>query len=461
MRFDAAAVESLDEGLVKICEEQHVPQDFPPEVVVAAEEAATRDPSTDRVDRTDTHFATIDPAASTDLDQAFAIERAGNDIVLHYAIADVGYFVRPGDPLDNEAWQRGVTVYLPGHRASLYPPALSEGAASLLPDGPRPAVVFTVRVDSEGGVVLDGCERALVHSRAKLAYDTVTANDLPDGFVELSQRIAAAEVARGAPRVDFPEQELERDGDGWEMSFRPRLSSEDDNAAMSLATNMAVADVLFAAHTGLFRVMPEPDERQLERLRHSARALGLGWPKGVGLDEFERSLPRDDPRGAAFLIAVRRASGGASYETYREGEKPWHGAMQATYAHATAPLRRLADRYVIEATLAVANDQPVPGWVTESFDRLPKAMSHGESVANRAERAAIELAEAVILADRVGDVFDAVVIDETDRGVQIQLADLPIIASVQAHHIDPGEDLRVRVDRVDVTSRQVEFTRVS
>ena len=267
----------------------------------------TRDSSADRVDRTNIEFATIDPAASTDLDQAFAIERAGHDLVLHYAIADVGFFVRPGDPLDNEAWQRGVTVYLPGHRAPLYPPALSEGAASLLPDGPRPAVVFTVRVDPEGGVVLDGCERALVHSRAKLAYDTVTANDLPDGFAELSQRIAAAEVARGAPRVDFPEQELERDGDGWELSFRPRLSSEDDNAAMSLATNMAVADVLFAAHTGLFRVMPEPDERQLERLRHSARALGLDWPNGVGLDEFERSLrPR---RPTCRGVPHRRAAG--------------------------------------------------------------------------------------------------------------------------------------------------------
>ena len=64
-------------------------------------------------------------------------------------------------------------------------------------------------------------------------------------------------------------------------------------------------------------------------------------------------------------------------------------------------------------------------------------------MANRAERAAIELAEAVILSGRVGDVFDAVVIDETDRGAQIQLADLPIIASVQAHRIDPGDDLRV------------------
>ena len=63
--------------------------------------------------------------------------------MLHYAIADVGFFVRPGDALDQEAWRRGVTVYMPDERARLYPATLSEGAASLLPDGPRPAVVFT------------------------------------------------------------------------------------------------------------------------------------------------------------------------------------------------------------------------------------------------------------------------------------------------------------------------------
>ncbi|MFN5779171.1 MAG: RNB domain-containing ribonuclease, partial [Novosphingobium sp.] len=86
---------------------------------------------------------TLAPAGATDLDQAFAIEPAGSDWLLHYAIADVGWFVAPGSALDAEAWQRGVTTYLPDGKAGLYPPVLAEGAASLLPDGPRPAVVFT------------------------------------------------------------------------------------------------------------------------------------------------------------------------------------------------------------------------------------------------------------------------------------------------------------------------------
>ena len=107
--------------------------------------AARRAPA-EHVDRTDWPFVTLDPASSTDLDQAFTIERSGGDLLLHYAIADVAWFVDDGDPIDAEAWRRGATLYLPDGKAGLYPPVLSEGAASLLPDGPRPAVIFTVRV---------------------------------------------------------------------------------------------------------------------------------------------------------------------------------------------------------------------------------------------------------------------------------------------------------------------------
>ncbi|NWO96317.1 RNB domain-containing ribonuclease, partial [Escherichia coli] len=87
---------------------------------------------------------------STDLDQALAIEASGGDLLLRYAIADVAWFVDDGDPVDREAWRRGATLYLPDGKAGLYPSVLSEGAASLLPDGPRPAVLFTVRVNPDG-----------------------------------------------------------------------------------------------------------------------------------------------------------------------------------------------------------------------------------------------------------------------------------------------------------------------
>ncbi len=453
---------AMSAGLDRIRDELDIPAGFPADVVAAAERAAARPVGSDHVDRTGRRFVTLDPESSTDLDQAFDIELAGGDVILHYAIADVGWFVRPGDPLDGEAFERGVTVYLPDRRSTLYPTVLSEGAASLLPDVDRPAVIFTVRVAENGTTRLDGVERALIRNRAKLAYDAVDPADLPAGFDELHRRIERAEIERGAPRVEFPEQEVRIGVDGsFRLNFRPRLASEEQNAALSLATNMAVAELLHGAGTGLFRVMPDVDERRHRRLRHAARAFGLDWPTELALDAFERSLPRDDPRTSAFLMAVRRAAGGASYVPFDPDEPPWHSAVAAMYAQATAPLRRLQDRYVIEAALAVAEGRAVPDEVSAAFDDLPAAMARADQRANRAERQALDLAEAVCLSGREGEIFDAVVIDEGDWGVEVQIADPAVLVRLGARRVDPGDDVRVRVVSVDVERHDVEVERVS
>lgn len=458
---DVAA--ELRRGFDQIRAENDVPTSFPPSVVAAAERVAQRSVTDEHVDRTTLPFVTLDPASSTDLDQAFTIERgAGDDLLLRYAIADVGWFVQPGDDLDVEAFTRGVTTYLPDRRSGLYPPALAEGAASLLPDGPRAAIVFTVRVAGDGGVVLDGAERAVIRSRAKLAYETAAAADLPAAFDELAARISAAEDRRGASRVDSPEQVVEPDGEGgYRIAFRPRLSNEDANAAMSLATNLAVADLLFAHHTGLFRVMAEPDERSVQRLRFTAKALGLSWPESMSLGAFERSLEPNAPQNAAFLMAVRRAGGGADYAAYVEGVVPWHAAMAATYCHATAPLRRLADRYVIEAALAIANGRPVADSVQAAFAKLPDAMDAADTRSSRVEKAVLDLVEAVTLKGCEGRVYDSVVTDVGDRGARIQIAEPAVVARVNAHRVEPGDVLKVRLVGADPAKRTVTFERIS
>lgn len=455
---------ALADGLAAIRLQYQVPPGFPPEVTAAAEAAARRAPA-DHADRTAMPFVTLDPASATDLDQAFAIESGGGDLILYYAIADVGWFVDAdveggGGVIDKEAWRRGATLYLPDGKAGLYPPVLSEGAASLLPDGPRPAVILRVVVDGEGGARLDGAERAVIRSRAKLAYATATEAELPPAFAELSRRIEYAEAKRGAARVDPPEQEVASLGDGqYELAFRPRLISESRNAAMSLAANLAVADALFARKTGLFRVMPDPDARAVQRLRMTAKALALDWPAAVLLADYERTLDPANPAHAALMLAIRRAGQGASYVPFAEGQVPWHSAMAATYAHATAPLRRLADRYVIGAVLAVANGRPVPEAVAAAFTELPKVMARAAARGAQIERAVIDLAEAVMLKGREGEAFEAVVTDEDERGVRIQLCGLPVVARVVAHKVEPGDRLRVTLVGADPAKRTLSFQR--
>jgi exoribonuclease R len=452
----------LAEGLAAIRAQFKVPESFPPKVLAAADAAAARAPDA-HADRTNIPFVTLDPASSTDLDQAFAIESAGpnadGDLLLHYAIADVGWFVRDGDPLDDEAWRRGTTTYLPAGKASLYPPALCERAASLLPGGSRPAIVLTVRLAPDGAVRLDGAERALIRSRAKFAYETAREQDLPAGFAAFARRIAAAEDRRGAARVDPPEQEVTLEAGRFALRFRPQREAEERNAALSLAANLAVADALLAAHTGLFRVMAAPDAEAEARLRRTAAAFRLDWPDAMPLTAFEKSLRATVPPEAAFMLAIRRAGHGASYVPWRAGEKPWHAAMAATYAHCTAPLRRLADRYVLEAALAVANGRATPD--ADLFARLPPVMARADGRDGQIERAVVDLAEAAFLAGFEGQVFAAVVTDLAENGARIQLADLPVVARVTAHGVIPGARIAVRLVAADPAQRQLRFERVS
>jgi len=450
----------LAEGLQAIRVQYQLPAAFPPDAGTEAAEAAKRRPDS-HADRTGRPFVTLDPEQSRDLDQAFAIETSGNDILLHYAIADVGWFVPDGGAMDTEAWARGTSQYLPDGKTPLYPPILSEGAASLLPDGERPAVIFSVLVDPAGKARLEGVERALIRSRAKLAYETATEQQLPAGFAELARRVEAAERERGGARVEPPEQEVVEEDGCYRLRFRPQSWPEQNNAALSLATNLAVADALLAAHTGLFRTMDEPMEWAVRRLHHTAKALGIDWPKKEPLQQLEHRLDPKDHNQAALMIAIRRASPGAAYQPYREGVKPWHSAVAATYAHATAPLRRLADRFVVEAALAVANGRPVPEPVEAAFERLPAVMAKADTLGGQIARAVIDLAEAVALEGREGEKFDAVVTDVDRRGARIQLCTSPVVARIKVDGMIAGQELTVRLDSADPANRTVTFSLVN
>jgi exoribonuclease R len=449
---------ALASGLATIREQFQVPEGFPREVLAAAELAAGKVPGPEHVDRTDEPFVTLDPASSTDLDQAFHIEESASDLILHYAIADVAWFVRDGDPVDVEAWKRGETFYLPDGKAGLYPPALAEHAASLLPEGPRPAVVFTVRLGPDGEARLEAASRALIRSRAKLAYDSVGDDQLPPAFARFAERVNAAEAARGAARVDPPEQEVESLGEGrYALSFRPLLPSERANATLSLATNLAIASALQQAGTGLFRVMAGPSAASMARLRSTAAGLGISWPETVDLKSLERTLDQGDARHAAFMLAVRRAGTGAGYAPWIPGVTPWHEAIAATYAHATAPLRRLADRYVIQATLAVVSGRAVAPEVEAAFQRLPAVMAKAGTLSGQIERAVIDLAETVMLQGREGEAFRACVTDTDGDSARVQLLDLPIVSRARIPGATPGRRLDLRLAGVDHRARRLSF----
>ncbi len=463
--------DEVRQGLVGLRDRLDLPSRFPAEVEAEAAEAARLAPSS-RADMTAIDFVTIDPAESTDLDQAMQIERDGDGYLVRYAIADVAHFVRPGTALEAETHRRGQTLYAPGARIPLHPAVLAEDAASLLADGrPRPALVWEHRLDGEGRVRGTSLTRAMVLNRAKLSYEGVQ-RDLDRGdahpavalLPEVGQLRQRLEIERGGVSLNLPEQDIVSHDGGWDLEFRSMVEVERHNAQISLMTGFAAARTMIDGGVGILRTLPAAEEWAVAKLRRAARTLGVSWPESVGYPAFVRALSPDDPRELAVLTRCTMLFRGAGYLAF-DGEVPAgdlrHAALAAPYAHATAPLRRLVDRYVLEVCHALLNGLDVPSWAREGLDALPGEMADSSRRARAYENGVLDLAEALVLDDAEGRVFTGVLTDvhpKTGMGT-VQLPEPAVELRVKAERDEVGSEVRVRVDKVDVSRGRVTLSR--
>lgn len=468
VRAAEAVPPEVAEGLRHLRDEVDVPVDFPPAVLAAADAAAARDVPAPGLDLTDRPFVTIDPAGSRDLDQAVLVERADGGYLVSYAIADVAAFVRAGDLVDAEARRRGQTFYAPSAKASLHPPVLSEGAASLLPDVDRPALVWRLSLDAAGEVRETRLDRALVRSRAQLTYEGVQ-RSLDAGTAEESLRMLAEvgrlrerlEIERGGVNLALPEQEVQADGDRWLLSYRTPLPVEGWNAQISLLTGTAAARLMVDARIGILRTLPPADVGAVEKLRRRAAALHIVWPAGMAYPDFVRSIDPSAPAGAAMLNACTSLFRGAGYTAF-DGVAPTdagHAAIGLPYAHTTAPLRRLVDRFSLEVCAAVAGGTDVPGWAREALPALPDLMRASDARAKKYERGIIGLAEALVLSAEVGRVFTGTVVDVADdtRSGTLQIASPAVSAKVRGEHLELGVEIGAVLTKADPATGTVEF----
>lgn len=465
--FTPSVPAGLADELAQLRTELEVPEAFGPAVLAAAEDAAGRS-LTERVDRTDLALSTIDPEGAQDLDQAMALERDGSGFVVWYAIADVAAFVTAGDPIDVEARRRGQTLYAPDRRTPLHPPVLSEQAASLLADQVRPAHLWRIGLDAEGQLGQVSVERAMVRSREQLTYveaqrriDDGSASDGLALLKEIGQLREQVEVSRGGISLNLPEQQVVVEDGDWRLAFREQLPVEGWNAQISLLTGIAAADLMIESKMGVLRTLPPAEDRAVRKLRETARALSLPWPKGQSYPEFVRSL--DPSRGdhVAMLNACTTLFRGAGYVAF-DGEVPEHtehAALATPYAHATAPLRRLGDRWVLEICAAASAGTPVPEWVSAGLEEIPSIMTSSDQRAKKYERSVIDLVEAHRLSGRVGSTFAAVVVDvdeDGDRGT-VMVSEPAVEATVRGSELPLGQDVTVRLTVADPDNRKVEF----
>ena len=453
-----------------------LPAGFPP-AVLAETRTAVREVRLPALDRTDLPLITLDPPGSMDLDQAMAIERhPGGGFRVWYAIADVAAFVRPGGQLDREAHRRILTCYLPDGRVPLHPAELSEGAASLLPGQERPAVLWRVDVDAHGVPLATDVVRAVVRSRSRLDYPAMeralAEGTAPEAIVllrEVGKILEARQTARGGMIIDVPTQQVTAVDGHWHLGYAVEREIERWNAQISLLIGAAAARLMLAAGVGVVRTLPDPSPVTLRRLRRAAKALGVEWPQRRTYQQVVSGLTPDDPHQAALLWEAMALLRGAAYTPF-DGARPEHSrhaALGLEYAHATAPLRRLIDRYVSEACLAIAAGRDVPEWVRTALPVLPGEMERGERLTKAIDRACIDLSEAVLLADRIGEDFTGVVLDLNDRidwdhngkpdAGTVMLRDPAVIARLDGHDLPQGAVVRVRLTKVDAQERKVYF----
>ncbi len=428
----------------------------------------------DRLDHTHLPFIAIDPPGATDLDQAFYIERTNQGFQVLYAIADVAEFVEPGSAIDAASKRRGVTQYSPDMRAGLYPPTISEDRGSLLAGTTKPCALWTIELTEDGLPSQWRLQRSTIQVAEAITYQEAQQR-LDQGTDPQLALLAAVgkarilqESQRDAVSINLPSQEVHTTGQQYRLELNFPLQVEKYNAQLSLLTGIVAGKTLSELGAGILRTLPRTDPEVEEELRQVAEALNLHWPEDSSYATFVRSIFPSTTAEFAFLNQATRAFRGASYvslaHTNLSGEDLEHSAIASVYAHVTAPLRRLVDRFNNEILIAHFSNKTAPNWAAD-VSELPGIMNRSNQLASALDRAMIDYIECVVLKDQVGQTFKARVINKKhikDKAVSvIQIDSSAVIYELQDWDLKHGQEILLRLNSVDVGARQLTFSLVA
>ena len=474
IRASAQRAALLHEGFAAVRAELGVPAAYPEDAQAEAERAARAprlppEAPGPAVDATDLQLVTLDPAGSTDLDQAMHLSRRSNGFRVHYAIADVASVVAPGGALDAETHRRGVTLYSPDLRTPLHPTVLSEGASSLLPGADRPAVLWRIDLDHDGEVQTFDVRRARVRSRAQLDYDGVQREldaGHPDEWLALLREIGRLreQIAeeRGAVDVRVPDQEIEAVDGGFRLVARVPAPVETWNAQISLVTGMCAARTMLDGGVGILRTMPPPAAEDVEALRRTAVALGIEWGTGRAYPELVRSLDPALPRDAAFLEAGMTLLRGAGYTAF-DGDAPDaddarrdRGAVRPLHRAAAPPRRPVRAETVC---LALCAGRRCPTGYGRRCRRLASDMARRRPAGARPGPGLRRLHRSgPARAPRRCRSFDAVVVQRRGRPrTRCSCPTRPARVTAAGDGLEIGRRARLRLATADPATRQVRF----
>ena len=420
-----------------------IPVDFP-DAALAQAEAARPVSAAGRRDMRALPLVTIDGADARDFDDAVLAEPdpeqpGGWHLIV--AIADVSFYVRPGDALDQAALERGNSVYFPDRVVPMLPEALSNDLCSLRPHEDRAALAAHIWIDGDGRVQRHRFERVLMRSAARLTYEQV--QSAIDGRADeitgplLEQVIAplhgayrvleAARTRRGALEIDMPERvvEIGEDGQVSGISRRARLDSHKIIEEFMIAANVAAAEALEKRRRPvMYRIHDFPDPAKVVAMSDFLSELGLNLPKGqvARPAQFNGVLARVKGTDNEALVneLVLRCQSQAVYAPDNLGH---FGLGLRRYCHFTSPIRRYADILVHRALVGAFDLGPgaLPEEAGAGFGEIGEIVSGHERRAVAAERDAGDRYAAAFLSARLGGLFEGRVGGVTHFGLFVTL----------------------------------------
>ena len=480
-----------------------IPNEWPRAVLEEIKAYGTTVPASAKQGRKDLRevdLVTIDGADARDFDDAVLCEKSGDGWRLLVAIADVSHYVSVGAALDKEATVRGTSVYFPDRVVPMLPEVLSNGLCSLNPKVDRLCMVCEMRVDSDGNVTSSEFYEAVMCSKARLTYSEVAAflegkstTSVPKPLQpsirelqELYKAFAKARGRRGAIEIDLPQTKfkLNKDGEIDRIEVVPRNDAHRLIEECMIAANVQAAN--FLKHhriPGLYRVHPKPDPDRFADLRLYLVSLGLkvSHPDHVEPRHFTELIRQtsDRPDAAAIMMAMLRSLTHAEYSPTNIGH---FGLSLESYAHFTSPIRRYPDLLVHRAIRHI-----VRGGKAGKYDYSPKEMERLGAITSGHEKRAEEATRDVeawlkcqYMEQHLGDEFEGVITGVTNFGVFVQITALLVDGLVHVTSLandyykydagsqrligertgktfSLGESMRVKVQRVDMDTRRIDF----
>lgn len=430
--------------------DHEIPTEFSPEALDlanAAKVATLKLGKGNREDLRDIPLVTIDGADARDFDDAVFAEpdtdkKNPGGWHLIVAIADVAWYVRPGDALDREAYTRSNSVYFPDRVVPMLPEVLSNGWCSLKPEEERPCMAAHIWINKDGELVAHRFVRALMKSQARLTYgqvqaahdgnpDETTASLLESVISPLYgafEALSNARKKRGVLELELPERRIIIGNDGKvdRVEMRERFDSHKLIEEFMITANVAAAETLEKKRQPcMYRIHDEPSMDKMEGLRQFLDSLSIRLAKGqvIRAETFNRILDkvRDTPHANLVNDVVLRSQSQAEYAPENIGH---FGLALRRYCHFTSPIRRYADLLVHRALISgmgLGEGGLKDG--LEDFSRIGEHISKNERRAAAAERSAVDRFAASFLAEKVGTVFSGRINGVTRFGLFITLDD--------------------------------------